>query len=432
MRGFAPSGDFLHRRLAPGVDAFLRPTRRFKTLLVRAYLLQPLTERGASALSLAAAILKQGSRDLPDPRALHGALDRLYGADLDLDTARLGEIHLLEADLTLPSGRYTGDPKALEDGLGILAGVLGRPLKEGTGFPPGRLRRERANLLDALAAAKNHKPGWATLRCIQTACAREPYRFGRYGTPQALRRLQPDGLWRFWQDAAARAPLAVYAVGAFDAEEMADRLARAFLPLRRGPARPLPSSGFRRGSPRCPATRTEREEVRQARLCLAFRTGTAWGDPGFTALVLAASVLGGGSHAKLFQEVREKTSLAYDATASLEKSKGLMLLSAGVDPAQRDRAEAIILEQVEDVRAGRISGREWADSRASLLNQVRMTGDHPGRLVAMHLEGWVNGHPRAGCEVQRRIRAATPEEASEAARRWTLSATYCLTAGKGR
>ena len=77
------------------MELFLHPTRRFKTALIRVYLLQPLGAQQAAALALAGSVLKQGSAELPSRQALYGALDGLYGADLDLDAGRIGEVQLL-------------------------------------------------------------------------------------------------------------------------------------------------------------------------------------------------------------------------------------------------------------------------------------------------------------------------------------------------
>jgi len=43
------------------------------------------------------------------------------------------------------------------------------------------------------------------------------------------------------------------------------------------------------------------------------------------------SILGGGLHSKLFQNVREKAGLAYYAFSRLEKFKGLMVVSCGIE-----------------------------------------------------------------------------------------------------
>lgn len=432
MRGFSPSGGFLHRRAAPGVDLLLLPTRRFKTVTVRLVLLQPLRERPAAALALSGSVLKQGTARHPGRTTLYGALDGLYGADLTVDASRLGEVHLLEMELDVPSDRWTGDPAGFRKALDLLGEVVGAPRRVGAGFDPAFVREERRNILDAIRAARNHKPGYATARCLQAACAREPFRVGRYGSPRALQSLTPAGLWDFWEDAAASFPVLAYAVGDFDPARMADDLAGLLLPLRRGTPHPLPAGGFRRASPSRPKRLSEAADVAQSRLCLAFRANTAWDDPGFTAHVMAANVLGGGSQAKLFREVREKASLAYDAYASLEKTKGLMLLTAGVAHKDRARAEALMLDQVEAVRAGRIARAEWSDGRRTLLNRVKTLPDSPGRLIGSHLEGWLHGAPRSVPEILAAVKRTTPEEAAAAARRWAHAATFALTGRRRR
>ena len=432
MRGFSPSGGFLHRRAAPGVDLLLLPDRRFRTVSVRVHLLQPLAERAASGLALAGAVLGQGSARHPSRLALQRELDALYGADLDLETSRVGEVHLMEADLTLPSERAAGEEGLLARAMALLSQTLAEPRTEDGGFPAALLRQERRNLKDVLAAARNHRPSWASLSCLRAVCAREPYRIGRLGSSAALDRLSPGGLMAFWRRAAARLPVLAYAVGDFDPSRMADLLAGALLPLRKGRPDPMPDTGFRRADPKRPLRRVERASVEQARLCLGLRTNTAWGEEGFAALVMANMLLGGGSHAKLFREVREKRSLAYDVSSSLERTKGLMLVSAGVSPAEAARAEALILDQVRDVQAGRFSASEWQDSLRTLVNRIRTLADSPSRLVSLHLEGWLHGRPKSPDEVLREARRVSPEGAAAAARRWAHAGTFLLTARSRR
>ena len=44
-------------------------------------------------------------------------------------------------------------------------------------------------------------------------------------------------------------------------------------------------------------------------------------------------VLGGFPHSKLFRNVREKSGLCYDASSSIERFKGLLVIFAGIDAA---------------------------------------------------------------------------------------------------
>jgi len=86
----------------------------------------------------------------------------------------------------------------------------------------------------------------------------------------------------------------------------------------------------------------ERVSVNQGKLCLGFRTNTPPGSKDYYKLLVYNSILGGGLHSKLFQNVREKAGLAYYAFSRLEKFKGLMVVSCGIEIKNKDKALEII------------------------------------------------------------------------------------------
>jgi len=53
----------------------------------------------------------------------------------------------------------------------------------------------------------------------------------------------------------------------------------------------------------------ERVSVNQGKLCLGFRTNTPPGSKDYYKLLVYNSILGGGLHSKLFQNVRERQDL---------------------------------------------------------------------------------------------------------------------------
>ena len=72
-------------------------------------------------------------------------------------------------------------------------------------------------------------------------------------------------------------------------------------------------------------------------------------------MLVYSSILGGGPHSKLFINVREKASLAYYAFARLEKFKGLMFVSAGIDVDKDEQTLDIIMEQLNAMTKGDIT-----------------------------------------------------------------------------
>ena len=64
-------------------------------------------------------------------------------------------------------------------------------------------------------------------------------------------------------------------------------------------------------------------------------------------------------HSKLFQNVREKEGLAYYVFSRLEKFKGLMVISSGIEIENKDKTIEIINKQLEDIAKGNITEYEY-------------------------------------------------------------------------
>ena len=133
-------------------------------------------------------------------------------------------------------------------------------------------------------------------------------------------------------------------------------------------------------------------DVNQARIALGYRHGITYADPRYEALLLMNGVLGGFSHSKLFQNVREKASMAYSVHSSVERTKGLLFISAGIGPEKETEALRIIEEQVAAMRRGEITDDEISATVSTILSSNEMLEDN---LAALADVDFVWGPPRA-------------------------------------
>ena len=61
-----------------------------------------------------------------------------------------------------------------------------------------------------------------------------------------------------------------------------------------------------------------------------------------------------------------------------------MFVSCGVDPENRDKAEAEIFRQLDDIRAGKITDAEFEAAVKSLINSYRALSDVPANLESYY------------------------------------------------
>ncbi len=460
--------------LPGGARFFVRSTRQFKTVTVYAVWHHHLqrdrqgsrsledVQKEATQAALLPFLLKRGTKSYPETTALVARLEELFGADLDVDVSKKGERQLVRFRLEVANPKFlplrfrdadradgaagrVGGPagtRLLADALSVLGEVLFAPA---TGNADGLFRRdyfeqERDKLIRLLESRVNDKVSYATERCVEEMFVGEPFAIYRYGTVEALRALDAREMTSFYRSFAATAPLDVFVVGDLDPQEALRLVQETFLgPWQEASPRagketfskrvsagslPTPQAApAERGNPRAVE---ETLDVSQAKVSLGFLTGIGYQSPDTTALSVYGGILGGGPHSKLFQNVREKASLAYYVFARLERFKGIMVIGAGIESANYDKARDIIDEQLEAIRAGRISDYEYDATIKAMVNAIRVSQDSPGGPVEILLDGLVGGAVREPEEIIRRVESVTKEEVAAVAARVVPDATFFL------
>ena len=168
-------------------------------------------------------------------------------------------------------------------------------------------------------------------------------------------------------------------------------------------------------------------DVTQGKLALGFRTGgiTCWEEE-YPALVLCNAIFGATPLSKLFLNVREKRSLCYYASSTLEKMKGLLLVSSGIEFAQYRQAKEEILAQLEALRRGDIQDWELEGARRTLLGGHRSTLDDQGRLEEFWLGQAAAGLDTGVEDLVQALGKVTREQVAAAAQRLELDTVYFL------
>ena len=96
---------------------------------------------------------------------------------------------------------------------------------------------------------------------------------------------------------------------------------------------------------------------------------------------------------KLFMNVRERLSLCYSCSASMNSYKGLMFVSCGISPDNRQAAFDEIMAQLAEIQAGNFSEEELHNAIVSLQNGYRQLKDSPAGLENYSLGRLLFGVP---------------------------------------
>ncbi|MBX6377062.1 MAG: insulinase family protein [Clostridia bacterium] len=425
-------GRFERAALGGQVPLYFFASDKFKTVLLRVYLHQPLAADTVTPTALLPDVLLQGCEGFPTHQAIQRHLDRLYGANLSAGVQKVGETQNLYIQMEVADDRFLpSGEEVLGEAAAFLWRILLRPLLEGGRFRSDYVEREKKNLASRLDGLRNDKIQYAAFRCSEEMCRGEPYALHVLGRKAALADVDAASLTSYYREFVRSRPISVFAVGRGPASHVAEVLARALddalaTAAGAGSRWPLPPLVASDAPARPERTVVEEDTVHQAKLVVGCRTDTTRADPAYAALAVYNGLLGGFAHSKLFRNVREKASLAYYARSGLDLGKGLLFISCGIDGANFPRALAIIRQQMEDMQHGRFSEEELETTRRMIVNQVRMSLDSPGALISQALEEMLAGVDRTAEERLRAVQAVTADDVVAVAERVRVDTVYLL------
>ena len=414
-----------HRtEILPGVYLTAVQSDKFKTGCFSLNLLRPMKKEEAAANALIPSVLLRGSETCPDIASISAKLDELYGASVGTLVRKKGEVQLVGFYCDYVQDEYVDEP-VFAPVMAFLAELLLNPRLENGAFPEAVVDSEKLNLENAMLSRINDKRTYAASQLIRTMCAGQPYGIPRIGDPDDLTEITAKSLYAHYRDLLATSRVELFYMGSLSPEAVAKVLqtvladlprAEAFVPVGTTPApaaRPLQE-------------KTERLDVTQGKLSLGFFTDITAKDPRYPALVLAATVFGGGATSKLFTNVREKMSLCYYASASFEKFKGVLSVSSGVEFSKLETAKTEILRQLEACKAGDITDAELESARGYLVSDLKIAMDSPGRLDDYYMGQILLEQDGTMEDLASAIARVTKQEAADAIQALRLDTIYAL------
>ena len=414
-----------HRtEILPGVYLTAVQSDKFKTGCFSLNLLRPMKKEEAAANALIPSVLLRGSESCPDIASISAKLDELYGASVGTLVRKKGEVQLVGFYCDYVQDEYVDEP-VFAPLMAFLAELLLNPRLENGAFPEAVVDSEKLNLENAMLSRINDKRTYAASQLIRTMCAGQPYGIPRIGEPEDLKNITAKSLYAHYRDLLATSRVELFYMGSLSPEAVTKVLqtvlaelprAEVFVPVGTTPApaaRPVQE-------------KTERLDVTQGKLSLGFFTDITAKDPRYPALVLAATVFGGGATSKLFTNVREEMSLCYYASASFEKFKGVLSVSSGVEFSKLETAKTEILRQLEACKAGDITDDELESARGYLVSDLKIAMDSPGRLDDYYMGQILLEQDGTMQDLASAIARVTKQEAADAIQALRLDTIYAL------
>ena len=144
-------------------------------------------------------------------------------------------------------------------------------------------------------------------------------------------------------------------------------------------------------------------------------------DPDFYALTVMNKVLGGGPTGRLFRHLREEKGYTYGIGSNIDAPRwtGVWVASTSVRNDVTEPALTDLLDEIRQMRDVRVSAREFADAKRSLVAAFALTLESPNALLQNAITRWRHGLPADYWDrYPERITAITEADAQAMAKKY--------------
>lgn len=372
--------------ILPGVTLSVINTDKFKSEYLSFTFATQIAKDEVSKNALVCDVLARGSRDYPETLQLSRALDTLYGASVSTKIGRVGDIQIFGLGASFLSGRFTPDNEdVLGEVISVLASLITSPQIDGGAFRADHFETEKKNHINALRSRINEKRIYAVDRLKEELMRGTPGAISELGSVEGIEKITAADLADSYLETLKSSLIEIYYLGREPLEVVAEKTVCAFSSLDRSRYGNIPLTNTILPQRNEPLRRVEEvQPVQQGKLGLGFSTGISLDNPLSTALAVMNEIYGGSPTSKLFMNVREKSSLCYYCSSSINSTNGTMIVSSGIKNENYARAEGEILFWLDEIKAGRFTDRELDSARLALIDAFGSLYDSPPDLFRFY------------------------------------------------
>ena len=170
----------------------------------------------------------------------------------------------------------------------------------------------------------------------------------------------------------------------------------------------------------------EQMDVTQGKLVLGLTIVKNDLDSKYVTLVYN-TILGGGANSKLFQNVREKASLAYTAGSNYVRQINNIFVRCGIEISNYEKALEIIKQQLEDIKQGKFSDKDLENAKTNIISTIKFIPDEQDTGITYYFGQELSNNNIDFEEYEKRVRNVTKEQIMELAKGVNIHTIYFLT-----
>lgn len=418
---------YKEKEIKKGMKVHLIQTQKFKTNLIAVFLTVPINMETVTKNSLLSAVLRRGSKNMPTSTQISQELEEMYGASFDNGIDKTGDNQILKFYIESINDNYLpqNDENMLKTSIDKLLEIVFNPLTENGIFKEEYVNQEKENIKRIIEGKSDNKARYAFDRCIEEMYKDEPYGLYKYGYIEDLDNIDAKTLYEHYEKVKAESKIDIFISG--NVEDSDSKLVEENENIKKLNERTPNYDINNLEEKEAKQERTVKEEmdVTQGKIVIGMDLHLKNEDQKYDVLVYNA-ILGGSANSKMFQEVREKASLAYTAGSSYIRYKSNIFIKCGIEIKNYDKAIEIIRKQLQDMENGVFSDEDIENAKKGIISSIKSIDDEQDTEITYFFGQELTNNKISLEDYIQKIQNVTKENIIEIAKSITINTIYFL------
>lgn len=421
------------QEIKDGITVHNIETDKFKTNLIAIFLTTPLSREYVTFNSVLSSVLRRGSRSMPSQEEISKTMEEMYGATFDCGLDKTGDNHILKFYLESINDEYL--PQDSENLLKIsiekLVEIVFNPCLEDGNFKIQYVDQEKENMRQRIDGKVDNKAAYARARCVDEMYKGQPAGLYKYGYTEDFEKINAENLYEYYQKLLRECKIDIFVSGKISHEESI-RIIEENQNIKNLHPRQanyiVNNIEVKQESEE--KNVEEKQDVAQGKIVIGCDIVFDEEDLNDKNLkyeaLLYNALLGGSATSKLFQNVREKASLAYTASSNYVRFKSNIFINAGIEVQNYEKAMDIIREQLESMKNGEFTEEQIENEKKGILSNINTIDDEQDTQIMYFFGQELIGSNETVEDYKEGIKRVTKDEILNIASKVKINTIYFL------
>ena len=421
--------NYTKTEIKQGINLHNINTNKFKTNLFAVFLATPLTRENVTKTALLAAVLRRGTNNIKSQDLISKKLEEMYGASFDCGIEKTGDNHIIKFYLEAINEDFLPQKEELnKKSIDILFDIIFNPLVQNGEFNAEYVESEKAKLKQIIEGKIDNKRAYSFERCIEEMFKNEPYGLYKFGYIEDLDLITPKSLYKYYCELLQKCKIDIFLSGDFEGKNINEIIKNNCEINKLTERKPEYIANIEKTEiQEVKKTKIieEKMQVGQGNLVIGLSSNSQIENSKFIMSVYNA-ILGGGANSKLFQNVREKNSLAYTAGSTFKRQKNTIFIRCGIEISNYDKALETIKKQIEDMRNGKFTEEDIENSKKLIISSIKGISAEQDSEITYYYGQELSDTFTNIEEYVKKIEKVTKKELVEVARDMWINTIYFL------